>query len=84
MCSALQVLVLENVRFYKEETKNDPGFAEKVHHCALADNNLVSDSYDSNVSQQQPLFDSCLDLLQHRKHPSSFLTDTLLLNAACG
>ena len=25
-----QVLVLENVRFYKEETKNDPGFAEKV------------------------------------------------------
>ena len=31
MCSALQVLVLENVRFYKEETKNDPGFAEKVY-----------------------------------------------------
>lgn len=26
----MQVLVLENVRFYKEETKNDPGFAEKV------------------------------------------------------
>ena len=28
--SVPQVLVLENVRFYKEETKNDPGFAEKV------------------------------------------------------
>ena len=26
----LQILVLENVRFYKEETKNDPGFAQKV------------------------------------------------------
>ena len=26
----LQVLVLENVRFYKEETKNDPGYAEKL------------------------------------------------------
>ncbi|DBA96790.1 TPA: hypothetical protein ACH3X3_012959 [Trebouxia sp. C0006] len=25
-----EVLVLENVRFYKEETKNDPGFAEKL------------------------------------------------------
>ena len=25
-----QVLVLENVRFYKEETKNDPGYAEKL------------------------------------------------------
>ncbi len=25
-----QILVLENVRFYKEETKNDPGFAQKV------------------------------------------------------
>lgn len=33
--SDLQVLVLENVRFYKEETKNDPGFAEKVPHHAL-------------------------------------------------
>ena len=32
VCSNLQVLVLENVRFYKEETKNDPGFAEKVQH----------------------------------------------------
>ena len=28
MCA--QVLVLENVRFYKEETKNDPGYAEKL------------------------------------------------------
>lgn len=28
--SHLQILVLENVRFYKEETKNDPGYAEKV------------------------------------------------------
>ena len=27
---AAQVLVLENVRFYKEETKNDPGYAEKL------------------------------------------------------
>ena len=26
----LQVLVLENVRFYKEETKNDAEFAKKV------------------------------------------------------
>ena len=26
----LQVLILENVRFYKEETKNDPEFAKKV------------------------------------------------------
>jgi len=26
----MQVLVLENVRFYKEETKNDPEFAKKV------------------------------------------------------
>lgn len=26
----LQILVLENVRFYKEETKNDSGFAQKV------------------------------------------------------
>ncbi len=26
----MQVLVLENVRFYKEETKNDPGYAEKL------------------------------------------------------
>lgn len=25
-----QVLLLENVRFYKEETKNDPGFAAKL------------------------------------------------------
>ena len=25
-----QVLVLENVRFYKEETENDPGYAEKL------------------------------------------------------
>ena len=25
-----EVLVLENVRFYKEETKNDPGYAEKL------------------------------------------------------
>ena len=25
-----QLLVLENVRFYKEETKNDPGYAEKL------------------------------------------------------
>ena len=25
-----QLLVLENVRFYKEEEKNDPGFAEKL------------------------------------------------------
>ena len=25
-----QVLVLENVRFYKEEEKNDPGYAEKL------------------------------------------------------
>ena len=32
----LQVLILENVRFYKEETKNDPEFAKKVgrHPCA--------------------------------------------------
>ena len=26
----MQVTLLENVRFYKEETKNDPGFAEKM------------------------------------------------------
>lgn len=26
----MQVLVLENVRFYKEETKNDAEFAKKV------------------------------------------------------
>ena len=30
MFSHLQVLILENVRFYKEETKNDPEFAKKV------------------------------------------------------
>lgn len=29
------VLLLENVRFYKEEEKNDPGFAEKL--ASLAD-----------------------------------------------
>ena len=28
--SNVQVTLLENVRFYKEETKNDPGFAEKM------------------------------------------------------
>ena len=28
--ACVQVLVLENVRFYKEETKNDPGYAEKL------------------------------------------------------
>lgn len=27
---SVQLLVLENVRFYKEEEKNDPGFAEKL------------------------------------------------------
>ena len=26
----MQLLVLDNVRFYKEETKNDPEFAKKV------------------------------------------------------
>ena len=26
----MQVLVLENVRFHKEETKNEPEFAKKV------------------------------------------------------
>ena len=31
----LQVLVLENVRFYKEETKNDAEFAKKVSAAAL-------------------------------------------------
>ena len=30
MRPSLQVMVLENVRFYKEETKNDPGYAEKL------------------------------------------------------
>lgn len=25
-----EILLLENVRFYSEETKNDPGFAEKL------------------------------------------------------
>ena len=30
----VQILVLENVRFYKEETKNDPGFAKKVKLCS--------------------------------------------------
>ena len=30
-----QVLVLENVRFYKEETKNDPEFSKKVRPPAL-------------------------------------------------
>ena len=34
MLHCMQVLILENVRFYKEETKNDPGFAEKVQICA--------------------------------------------------
>ena len=29
-CTCLQVLVLENVRFHKEETKNDPEFAKQV------------------------------------------------------
>lgn len=62
MCSALQVLVLENVRFYKEETKNDPGFAEKVYHMKFADSKLLGDSYDCNVvSQQQRVLDSCLE-----------------------
>jgi 3-phosphoglycerate kinase len=29
-CAALQLLLLENVRFYKEEEKNDAEFAKKV------------------------------------------------------
>ena len=30
----VQILVLENVRFYKEETENDPDFVEKVRLCS--------------------------------------------------
>ena len=58
MCIALQVLILENVRFYKEETKNDPGFAEKVQHlhCKCADNILYSDSPGPCVFLQQRPF----------------------------
>ena len=43
----LQVFVLENVRFYKEEEKNDPAFAEKA--SSLMDRfwqHLVSEFHD--------------------------------------
>jgi phosphoglycerate kinase len=37
-----ELLVLENVRFYKEETKNDPGFAKKL---AAAADIYVNDAF---------------------------------------
>jgi phosphoglycerate kinase len=30
-----EVILLENVRFYKQETKNDPEFAKVTHHLLL-------------------------------------------------
>jgi 3-phosphoglycerate kinase len=30
-----EVILLENVRFYKQETKNDPEFAKVTHHLVL-------------------------------------------------
>ena len=36
------LLLLENVRFYKEETKNDPAFAEKM---AAAADIYVNDAF---------------------------------------
>ena len=44
--SAGDVLLLENVRFYEEETKNDPAFAEEL--ASLADI-YVSDAFDSAI-----------------------------------
>ena len=61
MCA--QVLVLENVRFYKEETKNDPGYAEKL--AANADiyvNDAFGTAHRAHASTEGevPLFSHCL------------------------
>jgi phosphoglycerate kinase len=40
-----ELLVLENVRFYPEEEKNDPGFSEKL--AALCDGLFVCDAFGS-------------------------------------
>lgn len=40
-----ELLVLENVRFYPEEEKNDPGFSEKL--AALCDGVFVCDAFGS-------------------------------------
>ena len=48
----LQVLVLENVRFYKEETKNDAEFAKKVH--CFASGFFGLSSFSGDHSSQIP------------------------------
>lgn len=65
MCA--QVLVLENVRFYKEETKNDPGYAEKL--AANADiyvNDAFGTAHRAHASTEgdnpRPTALSCLQL----------------------
>lgn len=46
-----EVLVLENLRFHKEEEKNDPKFAEElVKHCSLAVNDAFGVSHRTHAS----------------------------------
>jgi hypothetical protein len=51
----LQVLVLENVRFYKEETKNDPEFAKKVSPSPTASAALLVGTRVHVSSNRSPL-----------------------------
>ncbi len=67
----LQLLLLENVRFYKEEEKNDPEFAKKVRLRCRGTDGSAALHFGGPVGQCcaevdiSLLIKSCLTLLPH-------------------